>query len=332
MLAAALTFIIYSLRAPLRADVIFPALSVFQSLRLPAILLPIVFNNLVAIRVSTRRISDFLALPEQPARLRLGQSPPTAEPKAPPSLDPAHSASVQLSMASCTLGWPEGANPPPIKAPPSKAPPSKAPPSKAPPSEALASSATPPMPAGPDHAPPMPAGADHAPPMPAGPDHAPPMPACPDDATSTTRAVEAGSGVARSSTVLRGGDLCIQGGELVAVVGTVGCGKSTLLAASWGEALQLGGSLSSAPTVGIVPQRAFTIAASVLDNISMGRETTEDALAHIVSACALEKDLERLPRGLLTDVGERGVRRPRCHTRAKLAPSYGYRVKKQPSQ
>ena len=302
MLAAALTFIIYSLRAPLRADVIFPALSVFQSLRLPAILLPIVFNNLVAIRVSTRRISDFLALPEQPARLRLGQSPPTAEPKAPPSLDPAHSASVQLSMASCTLGWPEGANPPPIKAPPSKAPPS----------EALASSATPPMPAGPDHA--------------------PPMPACPDDATSTTRAVEAGSGVARSSTVLRGGDLCIQGGELVAVVGTVGCGKSTLLAASWGEALQLGGSLSSAPTVGIVPQRAFTIAASVLDNISMGRETTEDALAHIVSACALEKDLERLPRGLLTDVGERGVRRPRCHTRAKLAPSYGYRVKKQPSQ
>ena len=302
MLAAALTFIIYSLRAPLRADVIFPALSVFQSLRLPAILLPIVFNNLVAIRVSTRRISDFLALPEQPARLRLGQSPPTAEPKAPPSLDPAHSASVQLSMASCTLGWPEGANPPPIKAPPSKAPPSKAPPSKAPPSEALASSAT------------------------------PSMPACPDDATSTTRAVEAGSGVARSSTVLRGGDLCIQGGELVAVVGTVGCGKSTLLAASWGEALQLGGSLSSAPTVGIVPQRAFTIAASVLDNISMGRETTEDALAHIVSACALEKDLERLPRGLLTDVGERGVRRPRCHTRAKLAPSYGYRVKKQPSQ
>ena len=64
MVAAALTFIIYSRLYELEAAVIFPALSVFQSLRLPFILLPIIFNNLVSVFVSIRRVSAFLDLPE----------------------------------------------------------------------------------------------------------------------------------------------------------------------------------------------------------------------------------------------------------------------------
>ena len=84
MVAAALTFIIYSRLYELEAAVIFPALSVFQSLRLPFILLPIIFNNLVSVFVSIRRVSAFLDLPDylphladciaHQARLRLSRS------------------------------------------------------------------------------------------------------------------------------------------------------------------------------------------------------------------------------------------------------------------
>jgi hypothetical protein len=44
MIAAALTFVVYSRFHPLTPEVVFPALQVFQSLRLPFILLPFIFN------------------------------------------------------------------------------------------------------------------------------------------------------------------------------------------------------------------------------------------------------------------------------------------------
>ena len=103
MVAAALTFIIYSRLYELEAAVIFPALSVFQSLRLPFILLPIIFNNLVSVFVSIRRVSAFLDLPEQPPRgMLLDAAPADADARsgAPAAL---------LSFENASVGWPEAA-------------------------------------------------------------------------------------------------------------------------------------------------------------------------------------------------------------------------------
>ena len=56
-----------------------------------------------------------------------------------------------------------------------------------------------------------------------------------------------------------------------------------------------------------MPQRAFTLAGTLADNILMGRERDDDRLARVLRACAMEQDLEALPLRLETEVGERGV-------------------------
>ncbi|EOD30380.1 hypothetical protein EMIHUDRAFT_40958, partial [Emiliania huxleyi CCMP1516] len=57
----------------------------------------------------------------------------------------------------------------------------------------------------------------------------------------------------------------------------------------------------------IVPQRPFTIAGTILDNILLGRRLEPDLLAEILEGCALLDDLAALPLREHTEVGERGV-------------------------
>ena len=189
MVAAALTFIIYSRLYELEAAVIFPALSVFQSLRLPFILLPIIFNNLVSVFVSIRRVSAFLDLPEQPPRgMLLDAAPADADARsgAPAAL---------LSFENASVGWPEAAK----STPPHRTEESQS--SSA--EESQSSSAEPAAP---------PAAASVA------------TPAAAAASTAVTVAIGA-----RAATVLEGVELRVRGGELVALVGQVGSGKSILL-------------------------------------------------------------------------------------------------------
>jgi ABC-type multidrug transport system fused ATPase/permease subunit len=93
---------------------------------------------------------------------------------------------------------------------------------------------------------------------------------------------------------------------LVAIIGPMSSGKSSLLAAAWNEARLLSGSIASTPDVAIVPQRPFTIAGTLEDNIVTGRQYNAALLERVVADCALSADLASMPRGLLTEVGERG--------------------------
>uniref|UniRef100_A0A8B9JVZ3 ATP-binding cassette, sub-family C (CFTR/MRP), member 3 n=1 Tax=Astyanax mexicanus TaxID=7994 RepID=A0A8B9JVZ3_ASTMX len=84
-------------------------------------------------------------------------------------------------------------------------------------------------------------------------------------------------------------------GSLLAVVGHVGCGKSSLVAALLGEMEKLEGHISIRGSVAYV------------DNILFGRPYVEQKYRCVLEACALTPDLEVLPGGDLTEIGEKGI-------------------------
>ena len=95
--------------------------------------------------------------------------------------------------------------------------------------------------------------------------------------------------------------------SLVGVVGPVSSGKSSLLAVSWGEAHVTNGTMVVTSDVGMVPQKPFTIAGTLLDNILMGRPLDKSRLESVLERTALLPDMEQLPHREHTEVGERGV-------------------------
>lgn len=107
--------------------------------------------------------------------------------------------------------------------------------------------------------------------------------------------------------VVRDVSLVIKPGMMAAAIGPVGAGKSTLLAAAWGECSVVEGGISVCGKVGMVPQRAFVIGGTILDNILLGRKHDERQLDKVIAQAALAQDIDELPQRLLTEVGERGV-------------------------
>ncbi|XP_064317887.1 multidrug resistance-associated protein 1 isoform X6 [Phalacrocorax carbo] len=96
-------------------------------------------------------------------------------------------------------------------------------------------------------------------------------------------------------------------GSLVAVVGQVGCGKSSLLSALLGEMDKKEGYVVVKGSVAYVPQQAWVQNATLEDNIIFGREMNESRYERVIEACALLPDIEILPTGDKTEIGEKGV-------------------------
>ncbi|KAL7855414.1 hypothetical protein AOLI_G00190180 [Acnodon oligacanthus] len=107
--------------------------------------------------------------------------------------------------------------------------------------------------------------------------------------------------------VLKNVCLDVAPGRLVAVVGAVGSGKSSLISALLGEMHNLSGSINVKGSVAYVPQQAWIQNATLKDNILFGSDLNEDRFQSVVKACALEQDLELLPGGVLTEIGEKGI-------------------------
>lgn len=95
--------------------------------------------------------------------------------------------------------------------------------------------------------------------------------------------------------------------ELIAVVGGVGSGKSSLLAALAGDMRKTEGSVKCGARVAYCPQYAWIQNESVRENIIFGREFDEPWYQEVVEACALQQDLDMLPAGDATEIGERGI-------------------------
>lgn len=94
-------------------------------------------------------------------------------------------------------------------------------------------------------------------------------------------------------------------GKLVAIVGAVGCGKTSLLQGIIGEMRRTSGSVKFGASVGYCPQNAWIQNATIRDNICFGRPFEEARYWNAIRDSCLEPDLEMLPNGDLTEVGEK---------------------------
>ncbi|XP_029326361.1 multidrug resistance-associated protein 1 isoform X2 [Mus caroli] len=106
---------------------------------------------------------------------------------------------------------------------------------------------------------------------------------------------------------LNGITFSIPEGALVAVVGQVGCGKSSLLSALLAEMDKVEGHVTLKGSVAYVPQQAWIQNDSLRENILFGHPLQENYYKAVMEACALLPDLEILPSGDRTEIGEKGV-------------------------
>ena len=100
-------------------------------------------------------------------------------------------------------------------------------------------------------------------------------------------------------------NLEIKSRKLVAVVGQVGAGKSSLISAMLGEMEKVGGKVNTNGRIAYIPQQAWIQNCSLRNNILFGKSYDEKAYNQVIEACALKPDLDMLPGGDSTEIGEK---------------------------
>ena len=95
--------------------------------------------------------------------------------------------------------------------------------------------------------------------------------------------------------------------SLFAIVGQVGSGKSSLLQALLGDMHRIKGNITVGGSVAYVPQQAWIQNATLRQNIIYTNPLDDKKLDMIIQNCALTQDLEILPGGQTTEIGEKGI-------------------------
>ncbi|XP_048401386.1 ATP-binding cassette sub-family C member 8 isoform X5 [Stegostoma tigrinum] len=118
-------------------------------------------------------------------------------------------------------------------------------------------------------------------------------------------------------------EIKIPHGQLTMIVGQVGCGKSSLLLAILGEMQKNSGnvywnsSTEEDSTVDIEVRRRSAVAyaaqkpwilnTTVEENITFGNPFNKQRYKTVIDACSLQPDIDILPQGDQTQIGERGI-------------------------
>ncbi|KAG0313878.1 Canalicular multispecific organic anion transporter 2, partial [Podila horticola] len=110
----------------------------------------------------------------------------------------------------------------------------------------------------------------------------------------------------RSPTLI-GINMRITKGSLTAVVGRVGQGKTSLLSAVIGDMYKRKGSVRIRGQVTYAAQQPWIVNATLRDNIVFGLEFDAKKYDRIVYVCGLLPDIDMLPAGDQTEIGERGI-------------------------
>ncbi|KAI5122830.1 hypothetical protein M0805_003125 [Coniferiporia weirii] len=106
---------------------------------------------------------------------------------------------------------------------------------------------------------------------------------------------------------LTGLELRVPKGAFVAIVGRVGSGKSSLLQSLVGEMRKTDGDVVFGGSVAYVPQQPWIMNVTLRENILFGRDDDDEKFEEVVHACSLQHDIEMLPNGDQTEIGEKGI-------------------------
>ncbi|XP_074557731.1 ABC transporter C family member 3-like [Curcuma longa] len=96
-------------------------------------------------------------------------------------------------------------------------------------------------------------------------------------------------------------------GRKVAVCGIVGSGKTSLLHCILGEVPKISGAVKLYGTTSYVSQSPWILSGSIQDNVLFGKQMDNVKYERVLEACSLKKDLEIMPLGDQTIIGERGI-------------------------
>ncbi|XP_071390668.1 ATP-binding cassette sub-family C member 12 [Centroberyx affinis] len=96
-------------------------------------------------------------------------------------------------------------------------------------------------------------------------------------------------------------------GNLLGVCGNVGSGKTSLISSILEQMHLQQGSITADGTFAYVSQQAWIFHGTVQDNILMGEPFDQTKYDRVLSACCLRADLDILPYGDQTEIGERGL-------------------------
>lgn len=108
------------------------------------------------------------------------------------------------------------------------------------------------------------------------------------------------------TAALRHISLQIEKGEFVAITGLIGSGKSSLLNALAGFMKRTNGLVSVNGSL-LMCGNPWIQNTTVKGNIIFGNELDEQKYKDVIYACSLESDIEILPAGDKTEIGERGI-------------------------
>ncbi|KAK2856772.1 hypothetical protein Q5P01_005507 [Channa striata] len=95
--------------------------------------------------------------------------------------------------------------------------------------------------------------------------------------------------------------------QLLAVIGPVGAGKSSLLSSILGELPSEKGVLKVKGQLTYAAQQPWVYPGTIRSNILFGKELNPQKYERVIRACALKRDLELLPDGDRTLIGDRGA-------------------------
>uniref|UniRef100_A0A8C4V0R4 ATP binding cassette subfamily C member 8 n=1 Tax=Falco tinnunculus TaxID=100819 RepID=A0A8C4V0R4_FALTI len=110
-------------------------------------------------------------------------------------------------------------------------------------------------------------------------------------------------------------DIRIPQGQLTMIVGQVGCGKSSLLLAILGEMQKISGNIfwsrctrkRKRGSVAYASQKPWLLNATVEENITFESPFNKQRYKAVIDACSLQPDIDILPHGDQTQIGERGI-------------------------
>lgn len=136
----------------------------------------------------------------------------------------------------------------------------------------------------------------------------------------------------QGKVVLRNLNFSIPTG-FTAIIGPVASGKTSLLASIIGETTVVSGEMQSYITsqVAFCSQRPWLTNDTIKSNIIGELEFDQTWFSYVIQCCALREDLENLPGGIMTVVGENGSslsrgQRQRVVCRATESSNFKYRV------